>query len=155
MNRGANGIDGMASTAIGAALAWQRAGGGDALAYIGDIATLHDLPGFIVSHSEPRPRITFVISDNDGGGIFSTLEHAKVPGFERVLGTPHGLDLVATLRGVGVDAERVSIDEVIAAASALSSSSAWSEDSSSIRALVVPTMTRADEAAVRAALTAP
>ena len=146
MNRGANGIDGMASTAIGAALAWQRAGGGDALAYIGDIATLHDLPGFIVSPSEPRPNITFIISDNDGGGIFSTLEHAKVPGFERVLGTPHGLDIVATLRGVGIDAERVDIADVAAAAN---------HATSGIRALVVPTMTRSDEAAVRSALTAP
>lgn len=145
MNRGANGIDGMASTAMGAALAWQRSGGGAAIAYLGDVATLHDLPGFVRGVGEASPDITFVISDNDGGGIFSTLEHASVPGFERVLGTPHGLDLVSVLTSLGVPAVRASVAEVPSVLGGLVSAGG-------VRALVVRTLPRAAEPAVRKAV---
>ncbi len=95
--RGASGIDGTASAAIGAALAHQAAGGGPAFALIGDLAFLHDAPGLITGPGEPVPDLCLVVVNNDGGGIFSLLEQAAFGGpsgpFERVFGTPHGADL--------------------------------------------------------------
>jgi 2-succinyl-5-enolpyruvyl-6-hydroxy-3-cyclohexene-1-carboxylate synthase len=102
-SRGASGIDGLVSSAIGAALAHQSAGGGHAVALLGDLALLHDLPGLLIGPSEPRPDLCLVIANNDGGGIFSMLEQAAYPGpFERVFGTPHGTDLerLAALAGL-------------------------------------------------------
>jgi 2-succinyl-5-enolpyruvyl-6-hydroxy-3-cyclohexene-1-carboxylate synthase len=101
-NRGASGIDGLVSTAVGAALAHQRTGGGPAYALIGDLAYLHDRNGLIIGPDEPRPDLTVVVVDNHGGGIFSLLPQADVPGFERVFGTPHGVDLAADCAAVGV-----------------------------------------------------
>ena len=89
--RGASGIDGTTSAAIGAALAHQAAGGGPAFALLGDLAFLHDAPGLFLGPGEPRPDLCLVVVNNDGGGIFSLLEQAAFPGpFERVFGTPHG-----------------------------------------------------------------
>jgi 2-succinyl-5-enolpyruvyl-6-hydroxy-3-cyclohexene-1-carboxylate synthase len=94
-SRGASGIDGLTSAAFGAALAHQAAGGGPAFALLGDLALLHDAAGLFVGPQEPRPDLCLIVVNNDGGGIFSTLEQARLPGpvFERVFGTPHGADL--------------------------------------------------------------
>ena len=90
-SRGASGIDGLVSSASGAALAHQRAGGGPAVALLGDLAFLHDPPGLFAGPDEPRPDLVVVVANNDGGGIFSLLEQAAFPAsFERVFGTPHG-----------------------------------------------------------------
>ena len=102
-SRGASGIDGLVSTASGAALAHQRAGGGPAAALIGDLAVLHDVPGLFAGPDQPRPDLLLVVVNNDGGGIFSMLEQAAFPApFERVFGTPHGgaLGQVAAAAGV-------------------------------------------------------
>jgi 2-succinyl-5-enolpyruvyl-6-hydroxy-3-cyclohexene-1-carboxylate synthase len=89
-NRGASGIDGTTSAAIGAALAH----GGPAVALIGDLTFLHDAPGLALGPGEPRPDLCLIVVNNDGGGIFSTLEQAAFPGsFERIFGTPHGARL--------------------------------------------------------------
>jgi 2-succinyl-5-enolpyruvyl-6-hydroxy-3-cyclohexene-1-carboxylate synthase len=93
-SRGASGIDGLVSSAIGAALAHQSAGGGPASALLGDLAVLHDSAGLMFGPQEPVPDLGLVVVNNDGGGIFSMLEQAAFPGpFERVFGTPHGTDL--------------------------------------------------------------
>ena len=98
-SRGASGIDGTTSAAIGAALAHQAAGGGPAFALLGDLAFLHDAPGLFLGPGEPRPDLCLMVVNNDGGGIFSLLEQAAFPGpFERVFGTPHGAG-VAQLAG--------------------------------------------------------
>src|SRR5690348_8822803 len=90
-SRGASGIDGTASSAIGAALAH----GGPAYALIGDLALVHDAPGLALGPREPRPDLCLIVVSNDGGGIFSHLEPAAFPAsFERLFGTPHGLRIV-------------------------------------------------------------
>lgn len=93
-NRGASGIDGTVSTAVGAALAHA----GPAYALLGDLTFLHDSNGLVIGPGEPRPDLTVVVVNDDGGGLFTLLEqgapeHAVV--FERVFGTPHGVDLEA------------------------------------------------------------
>ncbi|HEY0716733.1 MAG TPA: 2-succinyl-5-enolpyruvyl-6-hydroxy-3-cyclohexene-1-carboxylic-acid synthase [Streptosporangiaceae bacterium] len=101
-SRGASGIDGTTSAAIGAALAHQAAGGGPAYALIGDLALLHDAPGLFIGPGEPRPDLCLVVVNNDGGGIFSTLEPASHPAsFERVFGTPHGAGLAPLAAAAG------------------------------------------------------
>ncbi|MFD9949003.1 2-succinyl-5-enolpyruvyl-6-hydroxy-3-cyclohexene-1-carboxylic-acid synthase [Nonomuraea sp. NPDC059023] len=89
-SRGASGIDGLVSSAMGAALGHN----GPSFALLGDLSFLHDQNGLILGPREPRPDLCFVVVNNDGGGIFSLLPQAAVRDpFERVFGTPHGVDL--------------------------------------------------------------
>jgi len=90
-NRGLAGIDGTLSTAIGAALA----NGGPTYALVGDLAFLHDSNALIIGPDEPRPDLRIIVVNDNGGGIFSTLEQAGSTHFERVFGTPHHTDLSA------------------------------------------------------------
>ncbi|MEP7022310.1 MAG: 2-succinyl-5-enolpyruvyl-6-hydroxy-3-cyclohexene-1-carboxylic-acid synthase [Actinomycetota bacterium] len=107
-SRGASGIDGLVSSAIGAALAHQAAGGGPAVALLGDLALLHDAPGLMLGPGEPSPDLCLVVVNNDGGGIFSTLEQAAITApFERVFGTPHGADLRALAAAAGLPYARL------------------------------------------------
>jgi 2-succinyl-5-enolpyruvyl-6-hydroxy-3-cyclohexene-1-carboxylate synthase len=102
-SRGASGIDGMVSSAIGAALAHQAAGGGPAAALLGDLAVVHDAAGLMLGPAEPVPDLCLIVVNNDGGGIFSALEQAAFPGpFERVFGTPHGTDFAALAAAAGL-----------------------------------------------------
>jgi len=133
-NRGTSGIDGLISTAWGAALAHQtprqtvhidESGeadivtltGGVAYALIGDLTFLHDHNGLVVGDDEPRPDLVIVVIDNDGGGIFSQLEQAGSEHFERVFGTPLGLDLATVAKAAVVDGVAVVTDvtELVAA----------------------------------------
>jgi 2-succinyl-5-enolpyruvyl-6-hydroxy-3-cyclohexene-1-carboxylate synthase len=103
-SRGTSGIDGTVSAAIGAALAH----GGPAFALIGDLALLHDAPGLALGPAEPRPDLCLIVVNNDGGGIFSTLEQAAFPGsFERLFGTPHGAALEHLAAAFGLPYERL------------------------------------------------
>jgi 2-succinyl-5-enolpyruvyl-6-hydroxy-3-cyclohexene-1-carboxylate synthase len=91
-NRGANGIDGVVSTAVGVALT-----GRSTVCVVGDVAFLHDATA-LVGLADRRVALTVVVLDNDGGGIFSFLPQAsqvQPDRFERLFGTPHGTDLVA------------------------------------------------------------
>jgi 2-succinyl-5-enolpyruvyl-6-hydroxy-3-cyclohexene-1-carboxylate synthase len=95
-NRGASGIDGFVSTVLGVG-----AVEGSVTALAGDLSMLHDQNGFLVDR---RPDAVFVVVDNDGGGIFSFLPQASLPGtFERLFGTPHGrsFERYAAFHGVG------------------------------------------------------
>ncbi len=84
-NRGASGIDGLVSTALGVGAT------GPAVALVGDLSLLHDQNGFLVA---PRPALVVVILNNDGGGIFSFLPQAGFPAsFEQLFGTPTGANL--------------------------------------------------------------
>ncbi|HET7034705.1 MAG TPA: 2-succinyl-5-enolpyruvyl-6-hydroxy-3-cyclohexene-1-carboxylic-acid synthase [Thermomicrobiaceae bacterium] len=96
-NRGANGIDGVVSSALGASVA----SNGPLLLAIGDIALYHDMNGLLAAKLHQLDA-TIVLLNNDGGGIFSFLPQARHPEhFEALFGTPHGLDFqpVAQLYG--------------------------------------------------------
>ena len=98
-NRGANGIDGIVSSALGAAAA--LADDGPLVLVIGDIAFYHDMNGLLAAKLH-RLNATIVVINNDGGGIFSFLpQAASAEHFEQLFGTPHGLDFepAATLYG--------------------------------------------------------
>ncbi len=100
-NRGANGIDGVVSTAVGVALT-----GTPTTLLIGDVAFLHDSAA-LIALSRRRVDLTIIVVDNDGGGIFSFLPQAsQVPDetFEKLFGTPHGTDLVTLCRAHGIPA---------------------------------------------------
>lgn len=105
-NRGANGIDGLVSTAWGSALT----SGQRTYLLIGDIAFLHDAGGLNVSTDDTQPNLTIVVSDNDGSGIFGQLEQGApdyAQHYERIFGTPHGKDLWVIAESFGIPAQRV------------------------------------------------
>jgi 2-succinyl-5-enolpyruvyl-6-hydroxy-3-cyclohexene-1-carboxylate synthase len=90
-NRGANGIDGVISSALGAAAA-RLPGDGPVVLVIGDIAFYHDMNGLLAAKLHDIDA-TIVVINNDGGGIFSFLpQAAHGEHFELLFGTPHGLD---------------------------------------------------------------
>jgi 2-succinyl-5-enolpyruvyl-6-hydroxy-3-cyclohexene-1-carboxylate synthase len=85
-NRGASGIDGFVSTALGAASVGPRT-----MALAGDLSWLHDAGGLVV---DELADVVFVVIDNGGGGLFDLLPQAEhAPAFERLFVAPHGLDL--------------------------------------------------------------
>ena len=104
-NRGANGIDGVISSALGAA-----ATGAPTALVIGDVSFLHDATA-IGTARQLGLSLAVVLVDNDGGGIFSFLPQAQqaaaIPGtglpehYEALFGTPHGTDLPAVVRAFG------------------------------------------------------
>lgn len=114
--RGAAGIDGTVSQAIGVALATQarepeaiRAP--RTVALVGDITFLHDIGGLLIGPDQPRPEnLTIVVANDDGGGIFEALEIGRDglrASFEQAVGTPHDADLAALCAGYRVGHERV------------------------------------------------
>jgi 2-succinyl-5-enolpyruvyl-6-hydroxy-3-cyclohexene-1-carboxylate synthase len=98
-NRGANGIDGVVSTALGAAAVAH----GPVVLLIGDLSFAHDLSGMLAANLFDLDA-TIVVLNNDGGGIFSFLPQAEQlegPVFEALFGTPIGLDVGAVARLFG------------------------------------------------------
>lgn len=113
-NRGVAGIDGTVSSAVGAALRHP----GRTVALIGDLTFLHDAAGLLIGRGEPRPAdLTIIVANDDGGGIFELLEqgdpqYAGV--FERVFGTPHGMDLAALCAAYRIPHRQVDPGELAA-----------------------------------------
>ena len=113
-SRGANGIDGVVSAALGAAST-----GAPTVLVIGDVAFLHDLSG-LVAASRLGLAATIVVVNNDGGGIFSFLPQATaarpdagLPAhFEELFGTPHGIDLGPLVVALGAEHRAVTPAEL-------------------------------------------
>lgn len=97
-NRGASGIDGNVSTALGIA----AASGQRVVALLGDVTFYHDMNGLLAAGKYGLP-LTVVLLNNDGGGIFRRLPVSRFePPFEELFLTPHGLDfgLAAEMYGL-------------------------------------------------------
>lgn len=137
-NRGTSGIDGVMSTAWGAALTRSS---GTTYAVVGDLTAIYDRNGLLAPASEPWPRLDYVVIDNDGGGIFSSLEQGApefAADFERVFGTPHGADLSSLLAAPGI--EETTVDSAAGLRSALE------RPATGVRVIVARCAARADEA---------
>jgi 2-succinyl-5-enolpyruvyl-6-hydroxy-3-cyclohexene-1-carboxylate synthase len=86
-NRGANGIDGTLSTALGIAHHQQSS-----VMLTGDLSLLHDTNGFLISNKFIG-HLTIILINNNGGGIFEMLPIAKFnPPFEEFFATPQNID---------------------------------------------------------------
>lgn len=99
-NRGLAGIDGNISTALG--IASQRK---ETIAVLGDLSFLHDITGLI---QDEDISLKIIVVDNNGGGIFSTLPHRGVVGFEKIFGTPHNLDIAKIADAFGLSTSIIS-----------------------------------------------
>lgn len=107
-NRGANGIDGIISTALGVSATTSR----PMYVLIGDLAFLHDSNGFIATRYQ-QAQLTTIVMNNDGGGIFSYLPQAKVAThYEDLFGTPTALTFTDFARMYGMQYDRVVYDEI-------------------------------------------
>lgn len=127
-NRGANGIDGVVSTAVGVALAKHRA-----ILVIGDLSFFHDMNGLLAA-KQYHANLTIILINNDGGGIFSFLPQASdKTHFETLFGTPHGLDFSHAAQLYGAHYTKISnwemLDQLLTA----------SEDAEGLNIIEIPT----------------
>lgn len=112
-NRGAAGIDGTVSTALGVALAGGRA----TSVLLGDQALLHDMGALLLAPDGEHAPPTVVVVDNGGGRLFDLLPpSAHAPGYERLFVNPHRVDLTVLGRLYGRPATRVGSVEGVAEA---------------------------------------
>ena len=119
-NRGANGIDGVVSTALGSA----AVADGPVALVLGDIAFLHDLNALVAARLHGLSA-TIVLVGNDGGGIFSFLPQAQPaaaqPGtglpehYEELFGTPHGIDVGPIVTALGAEHRLIGSTGLVAA----------------------------------------
>ena len=102
-NRGASGIDGVVSAALGAS----AVGNGPLVLVIGDLSFYHDMNGLLAARRHGLGAVVVLIN-NDGGGIFSFLPQADYPEhFEELFGMPHGLDFRPAAEMYGMAYRRV------------------------------------------------
>lgn len=110
-NRGASGIDGNTSTALGIAAATGKA----VVALLGDITFYHDMNGLLAIRQHGLTNVTFIVTNNDGGGIFHRLPVARHdPPFTELFLTPHGLKFEHAAAMYGLDYSTVADDEELA-----------------------------------------
>ena len=99
-SRGANGIDGTLSTALG--IAYQSKG----VLLTGDLALLHDTNGFLI---QPKfaGHLTIIVINNSGGGIFEMLPIADFALFEEYFATPQSVELARLCSAYGVEHRKI------------------------------------------------
>ncbi len=126
-NRGANGIDGVTSTAIGVATGLKDACKLDSdgeletlskeskkgllaserppvIAIIGDLAFLHDLSALVALKSQEKSQLLIVVIDNNGGGIFSFLKQKEIldeKSFDLLFSTPSRIEIAQVSKSLG------------------------------------------------------
>lgn len=106
-SRGLAGIDGLVSTATGLSLGL----GEPVVLLIGDIAMLHDVGGLLTPTAEAAGDVTIVVLNDDGGAIFSGLEHSQPhleAHLERYFTVPHGRGFAELAAAYGWDYAQVS-----------------------------------------------
>ena len=111
-NRGANGIDGTVSTALGVAAVSDA----PVVLLIGDAALAHDIGGLLAAR-RLRLELTIVVLNNDGGGIFHFLPvSGETDAFEEHVATPHHLDFEHAAELYGLSYERLTLEDELRAA---------------------------------------
>ncbi|MBW4506007.1 MAG: 2-succinyl-5-enolpyruvyl-6-hydroxy-3-cyclohexene-1-carboxylic-acid synthase [Scytonematopsis contorta HA4267-MV1] len=101
-NRGANGIDGTLSTALGIAHQNQSS-----VMLTGDLALLHDTNGFLI-RNKFIGHLSIVLINNNGGGIFEMLPIAKFdPPFEEFFATPQDIDFAQLCATYSIEHELI------------------------------------------------
>ncbi|MGB3495262.1 MAG: 2-succinyl-5-enolpyruvyl-6-hydroxy-3-cyclohexene-1-carboxylic-acid synthase [Elainellaceae cyanobacterium] len=109
VNRGANGIDGTLSTALGIAHRYRSS-----VLLTGDLACLHDTNGMLVSH-QLQGHLTIVLINNGGGGIFGFLPIAQFnPPFEDFFATPQTVEFATLCAAYGIEHESITSWEMLA-----------------------------------------
>ena len=95
-SRGANGIEGTLSTALG--IAYEDS----AILLTGDLALLHDTNGFLINQKF-KGHLTIIVINNNGGGIFEMLPIADSPLFEEYFATPQNINLARLCAAYNVE----------------------------------------------------
>lgn len=119
-NRGASGIDGVVSSALGVAAAYRAR---PMLLIIGDVSFYHDMNGLLAIKRHGLRNVTILLLNNGGGGVFRRLPIAEDSArFEELFLTPTGLDFTTAAALYGIEHRRIRNEDRIALDEALGAS---------------------------------